>query len=129
MALALSLGFGFGLGLGHLSSLLINAATFLHACPVLEREMMTFAVRNNITLQQRVQLVKVEEGNHRVGMVLGVVVGVQQKQTSQRVGLDCASVAEIIALLGYLTAGKLEISKVVDNGVPDQDGNDPLEEQ
>jgi len=108
--------------------LLVNAATFLHTCPVLEREITTIAVRNT-TLHQCVQLVKVEEENHRVAMMLDVVVGVLQKQTSQKVGLDCASVAEIIVYLGHPTVGMLEISKVVDTGIPDEDGNGPAEEQ
>ena len=49
-----------------------------------------------MALQQLMQLVKIEERDHWVAMVLSMVVGIPQKNPNQEVGLARASVSEAV---------------------------------
>lgn len=56
-------------------------------------------------------------------------VGIPQEKSDQKVGLACASIAEAVVDGRYLTIGMLEIAKVVDTWVTNEDRNDPPEKK
>jgi hypothetical protein len=56
-----------------------------------------------------------------------MVVGIPQENAYQKVGLACASIPEAVVDRRHLTIGMLEIAKVVDTWIPNEDWNDPPE--
>ena len=110
------------------AGLLINPAARLAAGPVLGREVFSLVVKN-VAIHQLMKLVEVEEGNHRIGVMLDMEVGVPKQLADEPVGLDGAGILEAVHLLADLAVGVLEVTNVVDGGVTDDDGNEPPEGQ
>jgi hypothetical protein len=90
--------------------------------PVLDGEIIEFVV-NDVVVHEFVELVKVVKGDHGVGVVLRVVVGIPQENANQKVGANASSIAKVVVVLGYFAVGMFEIAEVlVDNRVPKQEG-------
>ena len=56
-------------------------------------------------------LVKIEEGNHGVAVVLAVVVGVPKDGSDEKVRANSASVEKAVGLFGDLAIGMLKVSR------------------
>lgn len=97
-------------------ALLVNPTTGLEACPVLTGEVSALIV-DNMVVHQSVDLVKVEEWDHGVAVVLGVVVGIPEQCSDEQVGAHGASVQEAVGFLGHLTVSMFEVAEIVHNRV------------
>ena len=106
--------------------LLVNPTAWTHVGPVLRREVLVLVV-NSVIIHELMKLGKVEEGNHRVAVVLHVVVGVPQELTNNGIRLYGASGMKHVGNVD-LTVGVFSISNVVDWAVANNDGNNPPEE-
>ncbi len=108
----------------HVGCLRINPSTTLQGIPVLDGEMIEFVV-NDVVVHEFVELVKVVKGDHGVGVVLRVVVGIPQENANQKVGANASSIAKkVVVVLGYFAVCMFEIAEVVDNRVPKKDWDD-----
>jgi hypothetical protein len=58
-----------------------------------------------------------------------MVVGIPQENADQKVRLARASIPEAVVDRRHLTIGMLEIAKVVDTWIPNEDWNDPPEKE
>ena len=110
------------------AGLLVDPSTRLAASPVLGCEVFSLVVLD-VSIHKLMKLVEVEEGDHRIGVVLDMEVGVPKQLADEPVGLDGAGILEAVHLLAYLAIGMLEVTNVVDGGISDDDGDEPPEGQ
>lgn len=111
----------------HTGSLLINPAAWLEGCPVGSSEVVSFIV-DDMFVHELVQLVKVEEGDHWVAVMLGVEVGIPEQDSHQQVGSAAASVLETVGVSIDFTVGMFQVAAVVDNWISGDDRDDPPKE-
>ena len=110
------------------AGLLINPAARLAAGPVLGREVFSLVVKN-VAIHELMKLLEVEEGDHRVGVMLDMEVGIPKQLADEPVGLDSSGIFETVHLLADLAVGMLQVANVVDGRVADDDGDEPPEGQ
>ena len=106
--------------------LLINPSSRTNVGPVLRSKVLVLIV-NSVIIHEFVKLGKVKERDHRVAMVLHVVVGIPQELTNNGVGLDGASVAKHVDFV-HFTIGMFGIANVVDGTVANDYRNNPPKE-
>lgn len=94
-------------------TLLINPAIGLYGLPVLSSEVIAFTM-NDMVLHQCMDLVQVEEGNHRVAVVLGMVVGIPKESAYKDIRAHSTSVTKTVGHLGNFTVGVFEVANIVD---------------
>jgi len=111
----------------HVTSLHVDPTTRDNRRNVLQRKVVLLAV-DDMFLHELVQLVKVKEGHHGVAVMLGVEVRIPEKNTSDNVGTDRSSVSEAVGDLGDFAIGVFKVADVVDDRVPNEDGDDPPKE-
>lgn len=80
---------------------------------------------NNMLIHEFIDLVQVEKGDHGVTVMLGVKVGVPEQNTNEQIGSNTACVEEAVGIFGDFTVGVLEVTDVVDDGVSNQNRDEP----
>ena len=110
------------------AGLLIDPAPRLAAGPVLGREALGFVVLD-VSIHELMELVKVEEGDHWISVVLHMEVGIPKQLADEPVRLDGAGILEAVHLLADFAVGMLEVANVVDGRIADDNGDEPPEGQ
>ena len=107
-------------------ALLVDPAVGFYAMPVLSSKIGEFAV-DDMAIHEGMELVKVEEGDHGVAVMLGMEVGVPENGTDEKAGVDGAGVQKTVGNLGNLAVGMFQVAEEVDNGIPNKDWAHPPE--
>jgi len=76
-----------------------------------------------------VQFVQIVKGNHGIGMMFGMKVGIPQQDAYQEVGTYRAGVAQTVGCLGDFAVGVFQIANKIDHGVAQEDGCEPPDGQ
>jgi citrate lyase gamma subunit len=108
------------------AALLVNPAVGLDGMPVLSSKVGELAV-DDMAIHEGMELVKVEEGNHGVAVVLGVEVGVPEDGADQQAGVHGAGVQKTVGNLRDLAVGVFQVAEEVDNRVPNKHWAHPPE--